>query len=54
MLSGYKTIIIAVLLGIFTTLKSLGYIDHDTWETIFGILSSGGLLTMRAAVAKGK
>jgi hypothetical protein len=49
-LAGYKTYIIAVLLGATAAVKSLGYIDDSTYQVIMGLLGSAGLATMRKAI----
>lgn len=50
MLSGYRTYIIAGLIGVATVLHQLGYMDSQTYQTVLGALGAGGLFTLRAAV----
>ncbi len=52
MLSGYKTYIIAVLIGIATVVHQIGYIDALTYQTILGILGAGGLAALRIGISK--
>lgn len=49
-LEGKKTYIVAILLGLATAAKSLGYIDEATFQTLVTMLGSAGLVTMRMAV----
>lgn len=48
-LQGYRTYIIAGLIGVATVLHQLGYIDSQTYQTVLGVLGAGGLATLRAA-----
>lgn len=52
MLSGYRTYIIAALIGIATVAHQIGYIDAVTYQTILGILGAGGLATLRSSISK--
>lgn len=49
-MAGYKTYIVAALIGLVTAIKALGYIDESVYQTIIAILGSGGLITMRMAL----
>ena len=51
-LSGYKTYIVAVLLGLVGAGKHLGYIDPEAATTIETLLLGGGLAFLRAGVKK--
>jgi len=48
-LQGYRTYIIAGLIGLVTVGYQLGYIDSTTYQTLLGVLGAGGLATLRAA-----
>ena len=50
MLSWYKTYIVAALMGALTVLKSLGYIDEQTYQTLMRLLEAGGLTTVAAKI----
>lgn len=49
-LSGYKTYIIAALIGIATVAKTLGYLTADQLQTIIGLLGPAAAVTMRMAI----
>lgn len=49
-LKGYRTYIIAVLVGILTAVYQLNYIDLDTYQTALGWLGAAGLAALRAGV----
>jgi len=51
-LEGKKTIIVAIVLGVATVLKTLNYMDDATYQTIYGLLTSAGLVTMRSAISQ--
>jgi hypothetical protein len=51
MLSGYKTYIVAVLMGVATALHQLGYIDAQVYETVMGALGAGAVFTIRHAIS---
>lgn len=53
-MSGYKTYLIAVGVGLATVAKVLGWIDSTTYEVILSLLGAGGLASLRAGVAKEK
>jgi hypothetical protein len=48
-LAGYKTYIIATLIGVLSAAHFLGYIDTETFQTLFALLTGGGLAALRAA-----
>jgi len=52
MLSGYKTYIVAVLMGALTTANLAGWIDPATYEAIMALLAAVGLGTLRAGITK--
>ena len=47
MLAGYKTYIVAILIGVAKVAEVLGFIDAAAYETIFALLMGGGLATLR-------
>jgi len=49
-LQGYRTYIIAALIGLITVGHQLGYIDSITYQTLLGVLGAGGLATLRAGI----
>lgn len=51
-LKGYRTYIIAALIGCLSAAHFLGYIDTETFNTFFALLSGGGLAALRAGVTK--
>lgn len=51
-MQGYKTYIVAVLMGALSTAHMLGYVDDGTYQAILGLLSAIGLGTLRAGVTK--
>lgn len=51
-MAGYKTYIVAILIGAATAAKALGWIDQATYEFILGVLAAGGLAAVRAGVTK--
>lgn len=52
MFENNKTYIIAVVIGLLTTAKALGWIDDKTFEILLGLLGAGGLAALRAGVTK--
>jgi len=50
MFQGYKTYIIAALIGVVSAIHALGYIDAGMYQTLLGVLTGGGLATLRLAV----
>ncbi len=51
-MGGYKTYIVAGLMVVASGLRALGYISDDTYKTLEGILLGGGLMALRAGIAK--
>lgn len=51
-LSGKKTYICAVLVGIVTVASYLGWIDQGTSNILYGLLGAGSIAAMRAAITK--
>lgn len=51
-MSGYRTYIIATLVGLLAAAKFLGYVDEQTFQALFALLTGGGLATLRMAVNK--
>jgi ABC-type sugar transport system substrate-binding protein len=49
-LTGWKTYLVAVGMGIATIAKALGYIDETTYITIMGILNGTGFATLRSGM----
>jgi len=49
-LAGKKTYIVAVAIGCIVACQHLGYIDEETAKTLIGLLTDGGLATLRAGV----
>lgn len=52
-LSGYRTYIIAALLGLLAAGHYLGYIDLETFQSLSVMLTGGGLAALRAGVKNG-
>lgn len=50
-LSGKKTYIIAILIGLIKTAQMLGWVSDTEFNTVSTILSVGGLATLRSAIA---
>lgn len=48
-MSGKKTYLTAVLIGVLATLEHLGYIDKETSKTIFEMLVGLGLAALKAS-----
>lgn len=51
-LSGYKTYIVAAILGLVTVATQLGYLNADQAKTVQELLAATGLVTLRLAVSK--
>ncbi len=51
-MSGYRTYIIAVLIGGVAVAQYLGFISHEIAAMLYGLLGGGGLATTRTAIAK--
>lgn len=49
-LQGYKTYLIAALMGALTVLKALGYIDDPTYQTLMALLGAGAVGTVAAKI----
>ena len=49
---GYKTYIVALLVGLLAVAKFLGYVSPELYETLLGLLVGTGLYTLRSAVKK--
>lgn len=52
LLTGNKTYLCALAAGVVQVAHSLGWIDDAVYQTIFGLLSAGGLAALRAGVTK--
>lgn len=50
MLAGYKTYIVAVLLGLVTALHSMGKIDDSLFQMLLGLLNAGAISTVAAKI----
>lgn len=48
-LEGKKTYICAGLIGLLSAAKFLGWIDEQAYMVAFGLLTGGGLASLRAA-----
>ena len=51
-IDGYKTYIIALLVGAVSALEILGYVDAETKAVLISFLLAGGLATLRDALPK--
>ena len=51
-LKGKKTYFIGVGIGVVVALRYIGVIDDQTFDAFLTLLGAGGLVTMRAAIAK--
>lgn len=47
-LQGYKTYILAAVIGAATVAKALGYLDENTYNTLMGLLGAGTAATLAA------
>ena len=47
-LKGYKTYILAAIIGAATVAKALGYLDENTYNTLMGLLGAGTAATLAA------
>lgn len=50
LLKGYRTYIIAILIGLTVGSEFLGLVSHETALTVLTLLGAGGLATIRAAL----
>lgn len=50
-MQGYRTYIVAALMAVASAVFGMGYITRDAYETMMGILMSGGFMAMRAGMA---
>ena len=51
-LDGKKTYVVAVLMGLATAAKTLGWLDETAFLALMGFLNATGLGTLRAGVQK--
>lgn len=51
-LSGKKSYIIAIAIGISTTLHVLGILSDTAFQTAMGILAGGGFAAIKSAISK--
>lgn len=51
-MSGYKTYIAALVIGLAAAAHSLGLLGDVAYQTIIGLSGAGGLAALRAAIAK--
>jgi len=51
-LPGYKTYIVAALMGLLAVAKFLGYVDDATYAALIAALTGGGLAALRRGVEK--
>ena len=49
-MNGYRTYICAAALAVATFAKAMGWIDESQYTVIAGLIASGGLAALRAAV----
>lgn len=47
-----KTYVVAILAAVVTGLKYAGFLTEDTYQLLMGLLASGGIATVRAAISK--
>lgn len=52
MLSGKKTYLVAGAMALVGFAKTVGWLDEDTYQAVFGLLGALGLTTLRAGVTK--
>ena len=52
-LRGFKTYIMAALMGALTVAKALGYVDDATYQTLMALLGAGALTTVAAKINRG-
>lgn len=50
MLQGKKTYILAILIGVMSAAKALGWINESIFQTLMGILGASGLATLRSSI----
>lgn len=53
-LKGYRTYLIALLVGILAMAQHLGIIDGQIYLTLMGLLGATGLSTLRAGITNSK
>lgn len=53
MLEGKKTYFTALLLGLATFARAMGWLEQNQYEIILGLMGSMGLAALRSAVTKG-
>lgn len=51
-LTGNKTYLLAVCIGVLSAAHALGWITEDTFHTLVGLLGAGGLAALRAGVKR--
>ena len=51
-LKGYKSYIVAALIGIVSAVHYLGYIYAESYTAILGLLCSSGIAALRALISK--
>jgi len=51
-LSGYKSYIIAALLGLTAAMNYLGFMDTETMGMLTVLLTGGGIAALRDGIAK--
>ena len=52
MLEGKKAYLVGILMGLAGAAYGLGWIDEGTFKTLEGILLGGGIMALRAGIAK--
>lgn len=51
-LDGKKSYIIAIAMGVTTTLHVLGILNDTAYQTAMGILTGGGIASLKSAISK--
>lgn len=51
-LDGKKTYLVALAIAAVVAARRLEWVDEGTYQTLLGVLGAGGLVTLRAGVAK--
>ena len=51
-LSGKKSYLVAIVMGLLSTAYALDWVDDATYQTLLGVVGALGLGTLRAGVTK--
>lgn len=49
-LAGYRTYLVAIGIAVAAGFHYLGYLNDNLYQTVVGVLTGGGLASLRAAV----